>query len=61
MIIARLKWYTPLHKVDQFVTKFMKKHKYKQLGFDLKITDSECCILIFKKIKSLIIQISIKI
>lgn len=50
MIIARLKWDTPLHKVDQFVTKFMKKHKYKQLGFDLKITDSECCILIFKKI-----------
>jgi hypothetical protein len=50
MIIARLKWDTPLYKVDQFVTKFMKKNKYKQFEFDLKITDSECCILIFKKL-----------
>lgn len=50
MIIARLKCNTPLYKVDQFVTKFIKKHKYKRLGFDLKISDTECCILIFKKL-----------
>jgi hypothetical protein len=50
MIIARLKWNTPLYKVDEFVTKFIKKHKYKRLEFDLKITDRECCIFIFKKL-----------
>ena len=28
----------------------IKKHKYKRLEFDLKITDRECCIFIFKKL-----------
>lgn len=50
MIIAKLKWKTPLYKVDQFVTKFIKKHKHKRLEFGLKITDTEHCILIFKKL-----------
>ena len=31
MILARLKWNTPLYKVDKFVTKFKKKFKNKEM------------------------------
>ena len=50
MILARLKWNTPLHKVDEFVTKFKKKYKNKKLRMDLKLTDTECLIYIFRKL-----------
>ena len=31
MILARLKWNTRLVEVDEFITKFKKKYKNKQL------------------------------
>ncbi len=50
MILARLKWNTPLYKVDEFVSKFQKKYKNKKLRMDIKLTDTECLIYIFKKL-----------
>ena len=50
MILARLKWNTPLYKVDQFITKLKKKYKNKRLRVDLKLTDTECLIYIFRKL-----------
>ena len=50
MILARLKWNTPLYKVDEFVTKFRKKYKKKQLRIDIKLTDTECFIYMFRKL-----------
>ena len=49
MILARLKWNTPLYKVDEFVTKFRNKLKNKRLRIDVKLTDTECLIYLFKK------------
>ena len=49
MILARLKWNTPLYKVDEFVTKFRNKYKNKQVRIDVKLTDTECLIYLFKK------------
>lgn len=49
MILARLKWNTPLYKVDKFVTKFKKKYKNKRLRIDVKLTDTECLIYFFSK------------
>jgi hypothetical protein len=48
MIIAKLKWSTPLYKVDQFVTKFRDRYKNKQVKIDVKLTDTECLIYLFK-------------
>ena len=45
MIIAKLKWNTPLYKVDEFVTKFRNK----QFDLEVKLTDTECLIYLFKK------------
>ena len=50
MIIAKLKWNTPLYKVDQFITKFTKKYKNKRLRIDVKLTDTECLIYLFRKL-----------
>ena len=50
MILARLKWNTRLVKVDEFVTKFRKKYKNKRLRIDIKLTDTECLIYIFRKL-----------
>ena len=49
MIIAKLKWNTPLYKVDEFVTKFRKKNNNKEFDIDIKLTDTECLIYLFKK------------
>ena len=49
MILARLKWNTPLYKVDEFVTKFRNRYKNKQVNIDVKLTDTECLIYLFKK------------
>ncbi len=49
MIIAKLKWNTPLYKVDEFVTKFRDRYKNKQVRIDVKLTDTECLIYLFKK------------
>ena len=49
MILARLKWNTPLHKVDDFITKFTKKIKNKNLEINIKLTDTECLIYLNKK------------
>ena len=49
MILARLKWNTPLYKVDEFVTKFRDRYKNKQVKIDVKLTDTECFIYLFKK------------
>jgi|TARA_X000001036_G_C20471494_1_gene721739 hypothetical protein len=50
MILARLKWNTPLYKVDEFITKFKKDYKNKRLRADVKLTDTECLIYIFRKL-----------
>lgn len=50
MILARLKWNTPLYKVDQFVTKFREKYKNNRLRIDVKLTDTECLIYFFKRL-----------
>ena len=50
MILARLKWNTPLYKVDEFVTRFRKKFKNKRLRIDVKLTDTECLIYLFRKL-----------
>ena len=51
MILARLKWKTPLYKVDQCITKFKKKYKNIRLRVDLKLTDTDCLIYIFRKLQ----------
>ena len=50
MIIARLEWNTPLYKVDEFVTKFKKKYKNKKLRVDVKLSDSDCLIFLYKQL-----------
>ena len=50
MILARLKWNTRLVEVDEFITKFRKKYKNKRLRIDVKLTDTECLIYLFKKL-----------
>lgn len=49
MILARLKWNTRLVEVDEFITKFKKKYKNKQLRIDVKLTDTECLIYMFRR------------
>ena len=49
MILAKLKWNTTLYKVDEFITKFRDKYKNKQVRIDVKLTDTECLIYLFKK------------
>ena len=48
MIIARLKWNTPLNKVDEFVTKFRGNIKNKKFDIEVKLTDTECLIFFYK-------------
>jgi len=50
MILARLKWNTPLYKVDEFITKFRKNYKNKRLRVDVKLTDTECLIYMFRRL-----------
>ena len=50
MILARLKWNTPLYKVDQFITKFRKRYKNKRLRINIKLTDTECLVYMFRKL-----------
>ena len=50
MILARLKWNTPLYKVDEFVTKFRDRYKNKQVRIDVKLTGTECLIYLFKRL-----------
>ena len=50
MILARLKWNTPLYKVDKFVTKFKKKYKNKKLRVDVKLSDTDCLIFLYKQL-----------
>ena len=50
MILARLKWNTPLYKGDEFVTKFRDRYKNKQVRIDVKLTGTECLIYLFKRL-----------
>jgi len=50
MILARLKWNTRLVEVDEFITKFKKKYKNKKLRIDVKLTDTECLIYMFRRL-----------
>ena len=50
MILARLKWNTKLVEVDKFVTKFKRKYKNNDLRIDLKLTDTECLIYLYRKL-----------
>ena len=50
MILARLKWNTKLVEVDKFVTKFRKKYKNDNLRIDVKLTDTECLICLYRKL-----------
>tara|TARA_B100000989_G_scaffold296980_1_gene281481 strand:+ start:276 stop:431 length:156 start_codon:yes stop_codon:yes gene_type:complete len=50
MILARLKRDTRLVDVDEFVTKFTSKYKNKKLRIDVKLTDTECLIYMFKNL-----------
>ena len=50
MILARLKWNTKLVEVDKFVTKFRKKNKNNDLRIDVKLTDTECLIYLYRKL-----------
>ncbi len=50
MILVRLNWSTPLYKVDKFITKFKNKYKNKKLRVDIKLTDQECLIYLFRKL-----------
>ena len=47
VILVKLKWNTPLYKVDEFVTKFKKKNSNKKLKIDVKLTDTNCLICFF--------------
>ena len=49
MILARLKIITRLVEVDEFITKFTKKIKNKNLEIDVKLIDTECLIYFCKK------------
>ena len=49
MILARLKWNTRLVDVDEFITKFTNKYKNKKLRIDVKLTDTECLIYMFRR------------
>lgn len=50
MILARLKWNTKLVEVDEFVTKFSKKYKNNSLRVDVKLTDTECLVYLYKRL-----------
>ncbi len=50
MILARLKWNTKFVEVDKFVTKFSKKYKNNDLKVDVKLTDTECLIYLYRKL-----------
>ena len=50
MILARLKWNTKLVEVDKFVTKFRTKYKNNDLRIDVKLTDTECLIYLYRKL-----------
>lgn len=50
MILARFNWNTPLYEVDQFLTKFRSKYKNKQIRVNVKLTDTECLIYMFRKL-----------
>ena len=50
MILAKLKWNTKLVEVDKFVTKFREKYKNNDLRIDLKLTDTECLIYLYRKL-----------
>ena len=50
MILARLKWNTKLVEVDEFVTKSSKKYKNNDLRVDVKLTDTECLIYLYRKL-----------
>ena len=47
VILVKLKWNTPLYKVDEFVTKFKKKNSKRKLKVDVKLTDTNCLICFF--------------
>jgi len=36
--------------VDKFVTKFRKKNKNNDLRIDVKLTDTECLIYLYRKL-----------
>ena len=50
MILARLKWNTKLVEVDEFVTKFSKKYINNNLRVDVKLTDTECLIYLYRRL-----------
>ena len=50
MLLVRLKLNTPLYKVDEFITKFKKKYKNKKLRVDVKLSDSDCLIFLYKRL-----------
>ena len=49
MILARLKWNTQLVEVDEFIDKFKNKYKNRKLRINVKLTDTECLIYIFRR------------
>ena len=50
MILARLKWNTKLVEVNEFVTKVSKKYKNNNLRVDVKLTDTECLIYLYRRL-----------
>ena len=50
MIIVKLKWNTPLCKVDEFVNNFRNKYKNKQIRIDVKLTKMKCFIYLFRNL-----------
>ena len=50
MILARLKWNTKLVVVDKFVTKFRRKYENNDLRIEVKLTDTECLVYLYRRL-----------
>ena len=50
MILARLKWNTKLVEVDKFVTKFRRKYENNDLRIEVKLTDTECLVYLYRRL-----------
>jgi hypothetical protein len=50
MILVRLKLNTKLVEVDKFVTKFRRKYKNNDLRIEVKLTDTECLVYLYRRL-----------
>ena len=50
MILVRLKFNTKLVEVDKFVTKFRRKYKNNDLRIEVKLTDTECLVYLYRRL-----------